>query len=271
MKSNIVVSIVMAVYNGEKYLSKTIDSVLNQSFKDFEFIIINDGSRDETEGIILSYSDDRIVYVKNDTNLKLVGSLNKGIKLAKGEFIARIDADDIMYSQRLEEQVRFFRSHNDVGVLGSSIDIIDEEGLLVSKWNFPSSDKELKEMLLNKNPISHPAVMYRKSLVINEEYPYNPKYPSCEDYELWIRLHKTTQFYSFEESLTQYRRHNEQITDKKVKSVQTDVFRLIINSVFSGRISYKALVYLYKPMFYMIAPLWVIKYQMNRVKETNIT
>ena len=106
------VSVLMAVYNGEKYLLEAIESILNQTYTNFEFLIINDGSTDSTEEIILSYSDQRIRYIKNEQNLKLIASLNKGLDLAKGKYIARMDADDISLPDRLEKQVNFLERNS---------------------------------------------------------------------------------------------------------------------------------------------------------------
>ena len=113
------VTVLMPVYNGEMYLREAIDSILHQTFTDFEFLIINDGSTDNSETIILSYDDSRIRYEKNDSNLKLIATLNKGIELAKGKYIVRMDADDISIPDRIEKQVAFLEKNPDVGICGS--------------------------------------------------------------------------------------------------------------------------------------------------------
>jgi len=113
------VSVVMPVYNGEKYLRESIDSILNQTYTDYEFIIVNDGSNDKTEEIILSYNDNRIRYIKNEKNLQIVKSLNRGIELAKGRYIARMDADDISLPRRFEKQITFMENNLEIGVCGT--------------------------------------------------------------------------------------------------------------------------------------------------------
>ena len=113
------ISIVMPVYNCENYLHEAIKSILEQTYTDFEFIIINDGSEDNSEDIILSYADPRIIYIKNDKNMKIVKTLNKGISLSRGKYIARMDADDICYRDRLEKQLSFMEKHKDIDLCGS--------------------------------------------------------------------------------------------------------------------------------------------------------
>ena len=118
---NPTISIILPAYNAEKYLAPAIESILQQSFKDFEFIILNDGSTDNTEKIILSYTDSRIKYIKNEKNLKLIKTLNKGIELAKGKYIARMDADDIALPTMLEECYTFFETHPEYSIVAPSV------------------------------------------------------------------------------------------------------------------------------------------------------
>lgn len=265
------VSVVLAVYNGEVYLKDTIESVLNQSFKDFEFIIVNDCSTDTSESIILSYDDPRIVYLKNSRNLKLVDSLNRGISASRSDFIARIDADDIMSYDRLKIQYEFLNDHKNIGLLGSNVKIIDEHNNFISQWSFPNSNIELKKLLLKRNPFLHPAIMFKKDLLIEDSHFYDSKYPSCEDYELFIRLKDRTEFYSLSDELTFYRRHSDQITDRNIRKVQKDLFRLILNSVFSGKLSFQALFYLYKPLFFIVSPKFLINWHLESIKNKSIS
>ena len=116
--TNCLISIILPAYNAEKYLKEAIDSILAQTYTNFELIVINDGSTDKTEEIILSYQDSRIRYIKNEKNLKLIRTLNKGIGLAKGKYIARMDADDISLPHRLKEEVEFMEAHPNIGEIG---------------------------------------------------------------------------------------------------------------------------------------------------------
>ncbi len=187
MKSGPRVSIVMSVYNGAKYLRESIDSILSQNYKDFEFIIINDASTDATHEVILSYKDPRIVYVKNDSNLGLTTNLNKGLALAKGEFVGRQDDDDVSNSERLEKQVRFLDEHPDIALVGSHVNLIDGQGKVFSAWRMPTEDKDIKRLLERSSAFCHGSVLFRKSAV-DDVGGYREKAKYVEDYDLWLRL-----------------------------------------------------------------------------------
>ncbi len=206
------VSVIMPVYNAEKYLREAIDSILSQDFTDFEFLIINDGSTDNSEKIIQSYYDKRIRYIRNESNLKLCTTLNKGFQLANGQYIARIDADDIALSSRLSKQITFLDTHPDIGICGSYIRTF---GKTEQIWEYPTTPEWIASELLFHSPICHPAVMIRKSVWIKYNLSYDPKYEYCEDYALWVRASEITQFYNLSEVLLYYRIHNTQITASK--------------------------------------------------------
>jgi len=195
----------MPVYNGEKYLKEAIDSILNQIFTEFEFIIINDGSTDNTEQIILSYSDERIRYVKNEANLKIVKSLNKGLWLAKGEYIARMDADDVAPTNRLAVQYDFMRNNSAVSVCGSYMQVYEES---CNVWRVPLTSNEIKAHMLFECCLYHPTVIFKKDLVIKNE-GYRESFSGAEDYELWQRLSQVTGvcFANIPEPLLKYRVH----------------------------------------------------------------
>ena len=199
---NPLISVVMPVYNGENYLSEAIDSILNQTYADFEFIILNDGSTDKTEDIILSYSDPRIVYVKNPENLQIVKTLNKGISLAKGKYIARMDADDISLPQRFSKQVGFMEANLDVGVCGAWIKTFGE---IESIWSMPTEHDEILVTLLFNSCIMHPTAFLRKSVLSKQNEIYDSQFNKAEDYELWTRLILETRFANIPEVLLRYR------------------------------------------------------------------
>lgn len=217
------VSVIMPVYNAEKYVQQAINSILSQSLTNFEFIIINDASSDKSEQLILSYHDERIVYVKNETNLKLATTLNKGIQLAQGQYIARMDADDIALSTRFERQVNWLDQHPKVGICGSFLQTF---GKIETTWQYPTSDVEIKCNMLLHCPICHPSVMMRKSVIEAHHLKYNPVYEYCEDYELWIRASQVTQLYNIPENLMYYRLHDTQITASKKELYTKKVHQL---------------------------------------------
>lgn len=208
------VSVVMPAYNAEKYIGESIKSILNQTFIDFEFIIINDGSRDRTKEIILSYSDDRIVYLENEINSGIVVTLNKGLEYATGEYIARMDADDIAVAERLEKQIEFMEKNKDVGVLGTGICIFGED-VHEQARAFTTNPEQLKAELIFNSCIAHPTVMMRSNILKNNGLSYDLEYAGAEDYNLWWKIAKISQIATIPDLLLKYRIHSSQITKKK--------------------------------------------------------
>ena len=155
------ISIVMSVYNGEKYLREAVNSILNQTFKDFEFIIINDGSTDGTREILESYNDPRIILIHKG-NMGLTQSLNKGIALAKGKYIARQDADDISLPERLEKQIEFLERNEKVALLGTAIEIIDEIGNYLQTIKPPTDDSSIRKGIKQNNYFCHGSVIFKR-------------------------------------------------------------------------------------------------------------
>lgn len=199
------ISVLMPVYNGEKYLRESIDSILNQTYQDFELLLINDASSDSTESIILSYQDKRIAYIKNEQNLGLIKTLNKGLDLAKGDFIARMDQDDIANPERFAKQVVVFERNPEIGVCGTWFTCFRDD-LPQKMVQHHQENERLKIDLLTLCVIGHPTVMLRKKAIAG--YRYDENFQAAEDYELWSRLIKVTQFYNIPESLLQYRLHH---------------------------------------------------------------
>lgn len=219
MSGQQIVSVVMPVYNGEKHLKEAIDSILNQTFTDFEFIIINDGSTDSSESIVLSYADERIRYVKNDVNLQIVKSLNKAIELAKGQYIARMDADDISLQIRLEEQVRFMQSHPEIDVCGTWVHTFGDRE---ETWEYPLSHDEIKALLLLNSALAHPSIIVKRSMF--SDFSFSNKYLGAEDYYLWVNSIDHKVFSNIPKVLYRYRLHDKQ-TEKIVQRKSTDNIR----------------------------------------------
>lgn len=182
------VSILMSTYNNAVYLTRAINSVLNQSFSDFEFIIINDNSSDNTEEIIKSFNDQRIVYLKNEENKGLVFSLNKGLEIAQGELIARIDSDDWWIDEdKLKKQVEFLEKNSEYALVGTWAKVYDKTGNELYGIVHPTEFKKIKEKMLIKNCFVHSSVMFRKlSAFVCGNYNDQEKY--VEDCGLWLRM-----------------------------------------------------------------------------------
>lgn len=200
------VSVVMSVYNEEQHVSQAMESILNQTFNDFEFIIVNDGSVDKTYEIIERYAekDKRVRVINHEKREGQAKSLNDGIKIAKGKYIARMDADDISLPERLEKQVKFMGSHPEVGVLGTYYKEIDNSGKILPRKQNPSTWEQIKKALFYYNPVCHPSVMMRKELIL-EVGGYDEKFSIGQDYDLFSRLISKTKIENLPEFLIIHR------------------------------------------------------------------
>lgn len=184
------ISVIMPVYNGERFLNQAIDSVLRQTIADFELIIINDGSTDSTEEIILSYHDDRIRYVKNERNLKLIKTLNKGLKLAEGKYISRMDADDVADRYLFESQIKAFQDDETVGIANICTYDLAEAGDKYRKSSKPIifHSPILKYVISFENQITHPGIMVKADLMKRYGYKDDGTVNNFEDLDLWNRM-----------------------------------------------------------------------------------
>ncbi|MCK8600205.1 glycosyltransferase [Desulfoferrobacter suflitae] len=201
----------MAVCNGERFVREAVDSIVNQSFRDFEFIVIDDGSTDGTRTIIESYSDPRIRAFRNEQNIGLTRSLNKGLALARGKYIARQDADDISYSHRFACQTAYLRSHPEIVALGAQLCFIDEDGLPIGNESRVTRHDDIVAMLMRgEGALPHPVVMMRAD-VIGEVGGYREKFMAAQDLDLWLRLAERGRLANLESVLLKYRLHELQV------------------------------------------------------------
>ena len=183
------VTVLMTVYNGVAFLREALRSVLDQSFEDFEFLIVDDASTDESVSLIRSYADERIRLVLNETNMGQAASLNKGLDLASGEYIARLDQDDVCLPERLARQVALLDARSDVCVTCTWEYTIDEKGRKVRDWRSTINDfgAYLATLTLGLCPVWHPSTMFRRVKVL-ELGGYDPSFAPAEDYDLWTRI-----------------------------------------------------------------------------------
>lgn len=207
------ITVLMPVFNGEKYINQAVDSILNQTSKDFEFLIINDGSSDNTAEILRNYNDHRIRIIHNEKNIGLTRSLNKGIKLSQGEYIARMDADDISLPTRLERQVKFLQENMKIALLGTFSHLIDDKGRIIGGLYKPTDYHIIKKDLKHINSFVHGSVMIRKEplLTIGK---YDVFFKRAQDYDLWLRLSQEHPVVNLPEYLYKHRIHNESIEIK---------------------------------------------------------
>jgi cellulose synthase/poly-beta-1,6-N-acetylglucosamine synthase-like glycosyltransferase len=205
------VSVVMSVYNGERYLAEAIESILAQTFPDFEFIIIDDGSTDSTPDILNRYDDARIVLVRNQENIGLTRSLNRGIRMAHGDYVARQDADDVALPERLAAQVSFLDEHPGIGVVGTWVAYIDENGRPIKIIRTPASPALIRWLLLFGTCLMHSSVLIRRSCLEGVAV-YRSEILYAQDYDLWIRLSAKTRLANLPEILQQMRVHEQRIS-----------------------------------------------------------
>ncbi len=231
----------MSVFNGEKFLRQSIDSILNQTFTDFEFLIIDDCSTDATLEIIQQYNDPRIRFVKNEKNIGLTKSLNKGLTLANGEYIARMDADDISMPERFEKQMRFFDQNPETAVLGTWYAIINSKGDTIGERHFP--DNLTMNDFLTGNKITHGSVIFKKA-IITDLGGYHECFEYVQDYDLWLRVVKQYPIRNIPEILYQLRFHDDSIASKKRE--RSTLFHILTIKLARGEINKEQLSFLCK-------------------------
>lgn len=206
------VTVLMAVYNGERFVREAIESVLRQTFQDFEFLIVDDGSTDRSREVILSYHDPRICLLANERNLGLTASLNRGLAQARGTYIARQDADDVSESARLERQVACLDARTDLALLGTWYRKIGESGALLGKRRLPVDHVRARWCLLFFCPFVHASVMFRRSLVIDRVGLYDESFAYAQDYDLWSRTAELLPVANLPEYLVRIRTSASQMT-----------------------------------------------------------
>ena len=204
------VSVIMPVYNCEAFIGEAIESILNQSFKDFELIIIDDCSTDDTLKLASIYDDQRIIIIKKNKNSGYITSLNMAIEIAKGDFIARMDGDDVCDSTRLEKQIGFLTLNKDVAVCGTWYHMILTNNIIKN----PVGHDDIKVALLDYCAFGHPTIMFRGSFIRENKLFYDEGFYPAEDYELWTRISLLGKMANLPEPLLFYRSHENQVSVK---------------------------------------------------------
>lgn len=225
------ISIILSTYNWSKFLEESILSVLSQSYKLFEFIIINDASSDnQVERIIFKYlkKDCRIIYIKNEVNIWLTQSLNKWINLSTWRYIARIDDDDTWIDKdKLKKQIRFMEKNLDYWLCWSSVIVVDTLNNF-KKINMKENDSEIRKTLLRSNQFIHSSVLIRTSTLNSVWWKYLPSYNWAEDYELWLRIWAVSSLYNMQDFLVQYRKLPNSISNKRILTQEFRTLRAIV-------------------------------------------
>jgi len=229
---NPTISVVMPVFNAERFLSQAIESILRQSWTDFEFIIINDGSSDSSLEIIRRYAEDNRIVVISRENRGLIYSLNEGIGIARGEYIARMDADDVSLPERLEKQLSYMKANN-LEICGCHYFLINEHDAYVDSFIVPLSKESFFRFLSITTPFAHPSVMIKKSVLTDYGLAYGKTdFIHAEDYALWIELWKQgVVFGNVDDFLFKYRDFSTSVSKQNIKKVSKDAWILSKNFI----------------------------------------
>lgn len=225
------VTVLLPVWNGEQYLREAIDSILRQTFRDFEFLIINDGSTDSSRAIVESYHDSRIRAVNHSTNLGLTRALNHGLSLVTGEYVARQDADDISEPDRLARQVAYLDAHRNVALVGCCYKKIGPTGEELGDRPLPTDCLDLRWALLFYDPFIHGAVMFRRELVRNAVGRYDEAFPYVQDYDLWSRIARGLPVANLPEYLVRYRHSPTSMSNNSAYAHEAEHFRVVVNNL----------------------------------------
>lgn len=227
------ITVLMPVYNGEKYLIEAMDSILNQTFEDFEFLIINDGSRDKSEEIVRSFQDKRIRIVNNERNLGLSESLNKGVTLSKAPYIARQDCDDVSDSRRLELQIEAIKRDSFLGLLGTKYTHINAKSEKYDEVKVLLNDDEIKAALPQHNCFAHGSVMFPRRIGL-ELGGFRKKCFATEDYDLWLRISEKYKVSNLRDNLYFLRRGTETLSTNNLK--KQILYHLLVSQLAKERL-----------------------------------
>lgn len=206
------VTVLMGVYNSELFLKEAMDSILNQSYKDFEFLIINDGSSDKSEEIILSYNDNRIHYFKNHENIGIGRTVRKGMEMIHSKYVIRVDSDDISFPDRFQEQVDFMDSHPEIAIAGTLFDVMGDP---IKGSDLYESSLKIRTRALFECPIIQPSIIINNEFIKRHQLNYDKRFEVAGDFALFLDTLKHGELAIIPKKLMSYRRHKGQVTSKK--------------------------------------------------------
>lgn len=230
------ITVLLTTYNCEDFLLPAITSVLKQNYTDYELVVIDDGSTDHTEELVKSIPDSRLIFHKNPKNSGIVYSLNKGLKIARGKYIARMDSDDLMLQNRLQHQFLFLEANPEYGMVGSAYQIIDDKGSFLQPVYPRTNNDEISLALLFGNQFGHPTVTMRSDLV--KRLKYRNTFPYAEDYDLWCRLSKISKIGNLPDCYLSYRWHKNNTMNTRMDTIKSSLVQLLAQELDSFNIEY---------------------------------
>ncbi len=250
------VSVIIPTYNGEKYIAEAIESILNQSFPDFELIIIDDASKDNTWGIVKRYAkmDARIRPFKNETNLGFAENRNKAIRLAHGEYIVWQDQDDVSFPTRISIQLALMKSNKEIGAVGGFMEIFDEKRNYGIR-TYPEGDRELRKMIFKFSPVALPASMIRKDALLLVG-GYDTQFSPAGDLDMSFKIGTSYKLANVPELVIRYRMHQNSATFQNLRRIELDTIRIRLKYANNPHYKPKLLDYLYNVVHYVSA--WII-------------
>ncbi|TAE00957.1 MAG: glycosyltransferase [Bacteroidetes bacterium] len=219
------ITVCMLVFNGEKYLESAIKSILNQSFQDFELLILDDGSTDRSAQIVREIDSPKIRFLQNARNQGLALAKHRALQEANRKYFAILDCDDWAYPNRLKEQVNFLEQHPKVAAVGSWVEVIDGENNVKNTWNLPTKSEEIKVKMLFRNCFAHPSMMIRREIF--NEFSYRNEYPPAEDYDLWSRILQKYEMANLPKILIKYRVHGNNISQTKKELLLENHYKIV--------------------------------------------
>lgn len=258
MKNQPLVSIIIPTYNKEEYIKKALESVLNQTYKEIEVIVIDDGSIDNTQEIVKSFNNTRIIYIWQE-NKGAAAARNTGIKKAQGKYIAFLDSDDLWLKEKLEKQVRFLEENPEMGLLGTGCYQINYKREIMGKKIFPTKNKVLQGILIKYNPFIQSSVMVRKE-VFDKIDSYDESFSQSEDYELWLRIAKYYKIANLPELLVMKRYYPESLSPSKDREQLFFVLKAKKKAILGGQYPKWCYIYLLRAYLFLKMPFFLRKF-----------
>lgn len=255
------ISILLSVHNGERFIRDAVLSLLTQTHREFELLIVDDASTDKTRDTLeeLVTQDHRIRVITNATNLGLTRSLNIALRQAQDDFVARMDADDIAMPDRLEKQLAYLESHPDIDVVGTAYEWIDETDHVIGRPNVITGPDDIHRALPRTNPLLHSSVLLRRS-ALERVHGYEESYRRAQDYDLWLRLSRTARFANLPEVLMQKRLAKNMISFASEREQLRCAVRARLQALRRGDYPWWNAIYLLKPLIASLLPLPVVRW-----------